>query len=108
MRCFECFKCDQSNSKNLIDDLSLCMLLPQQQQQHHCNSHRFARSETVFDVALEDDTVGLGEPKSLVDADQGVALRRETGEDSRVDRAALVIDDGESGARVLKVRKNKG
>jgi len=77
------------------------------QTEKKCFSYRFARSEAVLDVALEDDTVGLGEPESLVDADQSVALRREPGKDGGVNGATFVIDDGESGSRVLRVKKYK-
>ena len=65
-------------------------------------SYRLARSQAVLDVALEDDTVGLGESEGLVHADQGIALGREPGEDGRVNGAAFVVDDRESGARILK------
>ncbi len=58
-------------------------------------TNRFARSETVLDVALEDDSVGLGEPEGLVHADQGVALGGEPGEDGGVDGAAFVVNDRE-------------
>ena len=64
-------------------------------------SNRRTGPEAIFDVALEDDAVALGEPKSLVGADQGVALRGEPRENGRVDGASLVVDDGEGGPAVL-------
>ena len=65
-------------------------------------SHRLAGAEAVLDVALEDDAVGLGEPEGLIDRLQGGALRSEPWEDCGVDRAAVLVDDGEGGARVLR------
>ena len=58
-------------------------------------SYRLTRTQTVFDIALEDDSVGLSEPKGLIHADQGVALRGEPREDGRVHRATLIVDDRE-------------
>ena len=83
---------------------------------------RLARSETVAHVALEDDTVALGEPEGLVVALQSCSIRNETWEDGRVHGAPetihqrpyhswtngvvsfdlpVVIDDLESATRVL-------
>ncbi len=59
-------------------------------------TNRLTGSQAVFDIALEDDTIGLCKPEGFVHADQGVALRGEPGEDGGVNRTALVIDDGES------------
>ena len=70
-------------------------------------SYRLTRTQTVFDIALEDDSVGLSEPESLVHADQGVALRGEPREDGRVNRATLIVDDREGWARILGKKKYK-
>lgn len=44
-------------------------------------NHRFARSQTVLDVALEDHTVRLGESKCLVDRLKSVSVGREAWKD---------------------------
>lgn len=65
------------------------------------NCYRFARAQTVFNVALEYHAVRLREPERLVDGLQGVAFGREPGEDGRVHRTPFVVDDLERALRVL-------
>lgn len=45
-------------------------------------THGFARSQAVLDVALEDDSVGLGEAESLVHGLQSVTVGLEGREDA--------------------------
>lgn len=49
--------------------------------------YRFARPKAVADIALEDDTVALGETESLVGTLQGCSIWHEPGENGRVSRA---------------------
>lgn len=50
---------------------------------------------------MENDTVGLSEPKSLVDGGQGIALWSESREDCWVDGTSLIVNDGESGSGIF-------
>ena len=50
---------------------------------------------------MENNTVGLSEPKSLVDRGQGIALWSESREDCWVDGTSLIVNDGESGSGIL-------
>lgn len=65
------------------------------------NNYRFAWTQAVFHVALEYHAVRLREPERLVDGLQRVAFGREPGEDGRIHRTPLVIDDLERALRVL-------
>ena len=51
------------------------------------NVYRFAGTETVADVTLEDDAVAFGESEGLVGALQGRAIGNEAREDGRIGRA---------------------
>lgn len=48
-------------------------------------NYRFARSQTVLYVTLEDHAVRFGEPKGLVYRLQSVTIGSETGENGRID-----------------------
>ena len=61
-------------------------------------TYRLTGPKTVLDVALEDDSVGLGKPEGLVDTLQSCALRGESREDCRVDGAAVLVNNWESGS----------
>ena len=55
--------------------------------------YRFAGPEAVTDVALEDDSVALGEAEGLVSALQGRSVRHEAREDGRIRWTALFISN---------------
>ena len=61
-------------------------------------TYRLTGPKTVLDVALEDDSVGLGKPEGLVDTLQSCPLRGEPREDCRVDGAAVLVNNWESGS----------
>lgn len=48
-------------------------------------NYRFARSQTVLHVTLEDYAVRFGKPKGLIYRLQSVTVRGEAGEDGRID-----------------------
>ena len=63
--------------------------------------YRWARTQAVFDVALKDDAVALGESKSFVLRHKGISVGGEAGENRRVDGATVFVDDGERRPRVF-------
>ena len=65
------------------------------------NPYRLTGTQTILDVTLEDDSVGLSEPEGLVDTLQSRALRGEPREDGRVNGAAVFVDYRESRSGVL-------
>ena len=65
------------------------------------NPYRLAGTETVLDVTLEDDSIGLSEPEGLVDTLESCALRGEPREDGGVYGAAVLVNYRESRSGVL-------
>lgn len=64
-------------------------------------NYRFARAQTVFNVALEYYAVRLREPERFVDGLKCVAFGRKSGEDGRIHRTPFVVNDLERALRVL-------
>lgn len=63
--------------------------------------YRLARSKTIFDVTLENDSVRLGESERLIHRNQSIAIWSESRKDGGIDRTAIVVNDGERGSGIL-------
>lgn len=59
------------------------------------------RSQTILDIALEDDAIAFGETECLIGRLQGIAIGGEAGENGGICGAAIVVNDLEAGACIL-------
>jgi len=67
-------------------------------------NYRFARSQTVLHVTLEDHAVRFGESKGLVYRLQSITIGSETGENGRIDGAS----ENKNCVRFLFFTEHKG
>ena len=53
-------------------------------------THRLARSQTILDIALKDDAIGLSESECLVNTLQGSSVRGKSGDINRSEHQRLL------------------
>lgn len=58
-------------------------------------TYRFTRSQAIFNVTLEDNSVRFGESKGFINANQSGALRRESGKYGGIHGTAFIVNNRE-------------